>query len=717
MGKNKSSNKLQRSAEVEGAISDNYINTAHSKGLSQKQIEERVNKVHEIFGDWPKVDIRRALEENEYDDDRVIRNHLDGVDQWQSVKKKADQPTQPRPKTNRRNNQEPRGIQNDRTERGGRGRGRGAVGRTSSNNLVSTEPIVKEYTTTTTYDNFAGTEDQPSHSRAFRSFAEVAAFVNVEEPQPPAETVITTTTHSTSSNDYKTTNKKKARRHQNQDQQPVTETTVVTTTSTVPAYVDVAGSDYSTSTSFVEPSAQVVSQTSSSPDLDVIGSPTNIAASSSPLPSNVSSSASTAASASSAKAISSPSQDSANIILPNQSIYNNRLNVQFGSLGINDSSSSSELASAPSIVSQEDANAQSSATNVVQSTPSVQSTTSVPTTSSNVTSSSSATSAPQSNMSTNDYSYSQSWGNDVNDYNGEMPYGEESGHVDPSSIMGAQYPHQPYNAFGMYGAHPHHQPQVPPQVGGARGNTDPKNATQRTSPNTTNASYNKVGVPPYAQPPYPSLQPHSAYQYPYHYMMPNQFQYYNYPGGYKSNGTHFYGKPYGYPTSTSASSTSTNTSSTSTNNNANSSTAPPQEDDYAKQFMEQQQQYYNYMGHQQQQQHLPPVSSSSGANASGANSSSDKLKSGNKDNRGADVQQQGVPLTMDQQQMGYGFYPQHMPYMGNSQYNYMFHTPQQYGLQHQYQPTQPSGQQANQSHNTKSGRDQQQQSSLSTGWQ
>jgi len=689
MGKNKSTKSLQRSAEVEGAISDNYNNTLHTKGLSQKQIEERVNKVHEIFGDWPKVDIRRALEENEYDDDRVIKNHLDGVDQWQSVKKKTDQPTGPRPKITgpRRQEGAGRGIQSDRgAERGGRGRGRGAVGRTSSSsnyNQTSTEPLVKEYNTTPSYDiTSQQAEDQPTHSRAYRSFAEVAAFV-VEEPQPVVVAPVETTTVTTYASSSGTNDKKKRNR---KNQQPDVETTIVTTTTTIPAatpgYAQVVNGDYvpSSLSSTVEQETPIVQESSPVDVLnsneDTIVTPEQIVT----------------------KTV-SPTHDSASIILPNATSYNNRLNVQFGSLGINDvSNAGTDLASAPQ---QEE-----TSTSTITSVPSAQSNTQTTT--------QSTTNA--------DYGYSQSWGNDVNDpYNShaEMQYVEDAGHVDPS-LMGVPYQQSPYNAFGGYGAHPHHPSHAIPTTG-ARTGTDP-NTAQRTSPNSANAPYGNKVPPgaPYGQPPYPgvNLQP-SGYQYPY-YMMPNQFQYYNYPG-FKQTGTHFYhGKPYGYgmtgPGATGATQTTTTNSSTgatTTGNTTTNSTAPPQDEDYSKQFMEQQlqqQQQYYYMSHMQ------PHMGATNTNA--VPPGSDKLK-GKDGSRGGDAQQQGAPLTMEQQQMGYGFYPQHIPYMGNSQYNYMFHTQPQYSLQHQYQPTQhsTSGQQASQAHNAKSGRDQQQQSSLSSGWQ
>jgi ribosome-associated translation inhibitor RaiA len=89
MGKKKSNqSQLQRLAEVEDAISETPTQTSNK--LSQRQMEDKVNRIHDIFADWPKVDIRRALEENEYDDDLVIQIHLQGGDSWQEVSKKKE---------------------------------------------------------------------------------------------------------------------------------------------------------------------------------------------------------------------------------------------------------------------------------------------------------------------------------------------------------------------------------------------------------------------------------------------------------------------------------------------------------------------------------------------------------------------------------------------------------------------------------------------------
>lgn len=85
MGKKKT-NQAQQTQRLQD-VDDNLTETIQTNRPTQKLTEEKVNRVHDIFPDWPKVDIRRALEDSDYDEERVVQSHLQGGDSWQEVNK------------------------------------------------------------------------------------------------------------------------------------------------------------------------------------------------------------------------------------------------------------------------------------------------------------------------------------------------------------------------------------------------------------------------------------------------------------------------------------------------------------------------------------------------------------------------------------------------------------------------------------------------------
>lgn len=85
MGKKKT-NQAQQTQRLQD-VDDNFTDNNQTNRPSQKLTEEKVNRVHDIFPDWPKADIRRALEDSDYDEERVVQSHLQGGDSWQEVSK------------------------------------------------------------------------------------------------------------------------------------------------------------------------------------------------------------------------------------------------------------------------------------------------------------------------------------------------------------------------------------------------------------------------------------------------------------------------------------------------------------------------------------------------------------------------------------------------------------------------------------------------------
>jgi hypothetical protein len=161
-------------------------------------------------------------------------------------------------------------------------------------------------------------------------------------------------------------------------------------------------------------------------------------------------------------------------------------------------------------------------------------------------------------------------------------------------------------------------------------------------------------------------------------MMPNQFQYHNYPMPGNKYGQ-FYGqnKPY--------------TAYAPTQGNA---TAPTEENnlDYNKQFEMSNPNYFYMQHHPQQHQ--------------GAQTETGKTK---KDSRSPN--EQGVDAQQQQQHQAFGHYPYAM------HYGYMGFQPQNMGFpQQQYQP-QPTTQQGAQSHGKGSSNQQQQSSLTGSTWQ
>jgi hypothetical protein len=340
---------------------------------------------------------------------------------------------------------------------------------------------------------------------------------------------------------------------------------------------------------------------------------------------------------------------------------NANLNVQFGSLGINENDQLQAQTNAPpqQRTEEKDSSTHPSAPTLTQEQKQPE--------------------APT------EYGYGQTsgWGEDQ--YQNEQYGGEDEA---------AQYQQQYQQQQGLYGF----QQQQPQQPRTEKGTTQP----QRTSPNL---QYGKqpygpthpygVGLHAGAQNPY--QYPPSYPSYPHPYMMPNQFQYQHYPHQIPSKyGQQFYGqnKPYGYPTGTGL---------------PGSTTAPTAEEsqlDYNKQFdMTLGQNPYFYM-HQPQQQPQPGTTQ--------PDTGKGAIKG--KDSRSPSEQQQPQPGDQQQQQQMFGG---HYPYtMHYGQYSYMFQ-PQGMGFPQQgHYPPQPTTQQGAQTPGTKNSRDQQQQSSLtSSTWQ
>jgi hypothetical protein len=116
-----------RHQEIESVFS----NASSSKSnISQKELESRVNQIYQVFeGSWNRADIRRTLEENEYNVEDVITLRFEGRDQWTEVKKKptAQQIRISKPKSSKAtdsNNVDKSGVPSSRGRGGGRG-GRG----------------------------------------------------------------------------------------------------------------------------------------------------------------------------------------------------------------------------------------------------------------------------------------------------------------------------------------------------------------------------------------------------------------------------------------------------------------------------------------------------------------------------------------------------------------------------------------------------------------